>query len=235
MRRSNHWATETWLPVIKRLRVRSPSGAQKSFSEYRARRSFIYLNISKLLRFSNIKLQLLNSYHPTIKFEISYSNNKINFFDTIIYLDDDHYLKSGLYIKPTDCLPLLHFKSYHPESCKSGLVCSEMLRYRRIITEYQISSKRAQRLRVILFGRSYRDADILLAMRRAYSFTHSQLLVPKTDVDSPVLPFVTPLDHNFPHLSSLLRQHWSHMENDRCLSLIFQSSPVVSFQRNPNF
>ena len=131
--------------------------------------------VKNLLEF----IELLNSFHPTIKFYISYSNHKINFLDTIIYLDDDHCLKSGLYIKATDCLPLLHFKSHHPESCKRGLVYSQMLRYRRIITEDQIFFKRAHRLQVILLGRGYQDADILLAMGRAYSFTQFQLLVPK--------------------------------------------------------
>ena len=130
--------------------------------------------VKNLLEF----IELLNSFHPTIKFYISYSNHQINFLDIIIYLDDDHCLKSGPYIKPTDCLPLLHFKSHHPESCKRGLVYSQMLRYRRIITEDQIFFKRARRFQVLL-GRGYRDADILLGMERAYSFTQSQLLVPK--------------------------------------------------------
>ena len=41
------------------------SGGQKSFSEYLAWRSFIYLNISKLSRFSNIKRLKVNE--PTRK------------------------------------------------------------------------------------------------------------------------------------------------------------------------
>ena len=82
-----------------------------------------------------------------------------------------------------------------------------MLRYRRI-TDDQIF-KRAHYLRVILLGRSYRDADILLAMGRTYSFTQSQLLVPKFDFNSPILPSVTPYDRLLSHLSSLLRQYWS--------------------------
>ena len=55
----------TGYTVIRRLRVRFPSGPQKSFSEYRAWRSFIYLTISKLSCFSNIKL-LQKSGWPTL-------------------------------------------------------------------------------------------------------------------------------------------------------------------------
>ena len=120
-------------------------------------------------------------------------------------------------------------------SVRGGLVYSQMLRYRRITTEDQIFFKRGHHLRVILLGRGYRDTDILLAMGKAYSFTQSQLLVPKTDADSPILPFVSPFDYNLSHLGSLPRQNWLYIENDQCHFQIFQSPPILSFQRNPNF
>ena len=41
-----------------------------------------------------------NSSRLAVEFEISYSSQKVNFLDTVIYVDDDHCLKSGLYIKP---------------------------------------------------------------------------------------------------------------------------------------
>ena len=80
----------------------------------------------KLIEFIN----KLNSFHPTIAFASSHSTQEINFLDTTICIDDDHSLKSYIYIKPTDCLPFLHRNSYHPLSCEMGLVYSQILRYR---------------------------------------------------------------------------------------------------------
>ena len=156
--------------------------------------------------------KLLNSCHPTTKLEISYSNqNPICTYNLLTVYP--YYIINPAILNPV----------------RGGLVYSQMMRYRRIIADDQIF-KRAHRLRVILPGSGYRDAGILLAMGRAYSFTQSQILDPKIDTNSPILPFATPFDHNLPLLSSLLRQHWSYIENDQYLSQIFQSPPVVSFQ-----
>ena len=148
-------------------------------------------------------------------------------------MDDDHFLKSDLYIKPMRIVYPYYIINPTILNLVRGVSYSQMLTYRRIITDDQIFFKRAHHLRVVL-GRSYRDADILLAMRRAYSFTQSQLLIPKIDTNSPILPFVTPYDYNLPHFSSL-RQYWSFTENDQYLSQIFQVPPFVPFQRNHNF
>ena len=46
-----YWENDFWVsPVIRRLRVRSPSGAQKSFSQYRAWWSFIPLKSLQSLK-----------------------------------------------------------------------------------------------------------------------------------------------------------------------------------------
>ena len=49
---------------------------------------------SELLTF----FQALNNYHPTIKYEINYSNNKVNFLDTTVYMNNN-YIYTTLYIK----------------------------------------------------------------------------------------------------------------------------------------
>ena len=137
-------------------------------------------------------LNKLNSFHPTIKFVSSHSTQEINFLDTTIYIDHDQNLKSDIYIKPTDCLPLLHRQSYYPLSCKMGLIYSQILRYRRIISDEQRFLLRVERLRVTLLARGYRDSDILPAVERASTWTQSQLLEPKEENNTSILPFITP-------------------------------------------
>ena len=142
-----------------------------------------------------------NSRRLAVEFEISYSSQNVNFLDTIIYVDNDHCLKSGLYIKPMWIVYPYYVINPTILNLVRGVSSSQMLRYRRIITDDQIFN-RAHHLGVLL-GRSYSDADILLVMGRTYSFIQSQLLVPKFDANSPILPFVTPYDRNLSHLNKI--------------------------------
>ena len=49
----------------------------------------------------------LNKIHPTIKFEISHSNQEINCLDTTIFFKHGTKLESTLFVKPTDTCSLL--------------------------------------------------------------------------------------------------------------------------------
>ena len=66
------------------MQVQSLSGAQKSFSEYRALRSFIYLNIFKLSHFSNIKLRHRYIVYHELAFFIY--TTEVKFPDSIFHI-----------------------------------------------------------------------------------------------------------------------------------------------------
>ena len=51
-------------------------------------------------------IQHLNSFHPTIKFEVTHSTKSVNFFDTTVYITPQNTLETTLYLKPTDRMPL---------------------------------------------------------------------------------------------------------------------------------
>ena len=69
---------------------------------------------NELLTFS----EKLNQQHPSIKFEMKYSKDKIEFLDTLIYKDKNNNIQTTLYKKPTDRQIYLHSKSAHPFSLK---------------------------------------------------------------------------------------------------------------------
>ena len=52
--------------------------------------------------------------HPSIKFDFKYSKNKIEFLDTLVYIDQHQKLQTSLYQKPTDSQNYLHANSKHP-------------------------------------------------------------------------------------------------------------------------
>ena len=180
-------------------------------------------------------IQHLNSFHPTIKFEVTHSHKSVNFLDTTVYITPHNTLQTTLYIKPTDRMPLLHSTSHHPHTCKKGLILSQMLRYRRIITDDQEFQQKAQNLRVALIGRGYKDKDILPYIDKASAFTQSQLLsnTSSTD-DTRTLPFVIPYNPDLANLSNILKQHWHYIENDPVLSQIWPNQPVMAYQRHKN-
>ncbi len=177
----------------------------------------------------------LNSVHPTIKFEITYSTKQVNFLDTTVYITPQNTLATTLYTKPTDCMPLLDQSSHHPETCKKSLIYSQMLKYKRIITNDKEFQEKAQNLRVILLGRGYKDRDILPHITKASSYTQSQLLAdsPPTN-NTRTLPFVIPYNPDLTPLPHILNQHWHYIENDPVLSQVWPKAPVIAYQRHKN-
>ena len=77
----------------------------------------------------------LNSLHPTIKFDIKYSREKIIFLDTTVIITNESKLKTTTYNKPMDEKSYLHAKSYHPESTKKAIPYSQSLRLKRICSD----------------------------------------------------------------------------------------------------
>ena len=132
-------------------------------------------------------------------------------------------------------MPLLHNTSHHPNSCKKGLIYSQMLRYRRIITNDDQFKIKAQNLRVTLIGRGYKDNDILPCIDMASSHSQAQLLANnKTTTTNHTLPFVIPYHQNLSPLSSILRRHWSYIQDDTICSQIWLTPPVIAYQRHKN-
>ena len=74
----------------------------------------------------------INSYHCSIKFELTFSRTEINFLDTTIYIENNN-IYTRLYRKPTDKKEYLHYSSNHPHHMKKAIIYSQALRYRRII------------------------------------------------------------------------------------------------------
>ena len=180
-------------------------------------------------------IQHLDSFHPTIKLEVTHSTQSVNFLDTTVYITPQNTLHTTLYTKPTDHMPLLHQASHHPNTCKKGLIYSQMLRYRRIITDDKEFQQKAQNLRVALIGRGYKDKDILPHIDRASTYTQSQLLSNTPATNKPrTLPFIIPYNPDLSPLPHILKQHWQYIENDPVLSQIWPNQPVMAYQRHKN-
>ncbi len=142
--------------------------------------------IEKLQQF----LTYMNEFHPTIKFDYTYSHESVNFLDTTIYINPNDKLESDLYIKPTDRTLMLHHNSFHPQSCKNAIIYSQALRYRRIITDNDKLHNRLNHLLIALIHRGYTHDNIMTAFNKALKYTTQNELLnnektPKTN-NSPI-------------------------------------------------
>ena len=179
-------------------------------------------------------LQHINTFHSTIKFSHQQSPTSINFLDTTVLLTKERTLQSTHYIKPTNKSSLLHHASHHPTACKKGVIYSQALRYRRIITDDDELRSHLLRLQKVLLTRGYSHSTITSAINKATSKTQSQLLVHKTPpaTTGVYIPFVTPYHTDLPPLSHILQKHWHIIKNDSTLSQLFPRQPFLSYSRH---
>ena len=124
----------------------------------------------------------LNNYHKTIKFEINYSVEKINFLDVTVYIKDN-LLHTTLYIKPTDRKEYLHFNSSHPSHCKSAIPYSQAIRYRRIIDEDTELNHHLDLLKQKFIRRSYPSNIVNKQLNKIKNINRLDTLSYKTVTD----------------------------------------------------
>ena len=101
-------------------------------------------------------LEILNCYHPTIKFTGNYSWEQINFLDVSVRKKNKQ-LVTNLYVKPTDTHQYLHASSCHVYHSKKSIPYSQALRLNRICSENSFYDKRCNELEVWLRERECND------------------------------------------------------------------------------
>ena len=118
-------------------------------------------------------LEILNSYHPTIKSTANYSR-KISFLDVEVIKGNQ--LVNDLYIKPTDTHRYLHASSCHVFHSKKSIPYSQALRLNRICSENSFFVKRCIDLEIWLKGRGYSGKLVRKQILKARKFSRAELL-----------------------------------------------------------
>ena len=79
-------------------------------------------------------VKYLNEFHPTIKFTMEKSYEKINFLDVVVY-KENKCLSTDLYTKDTDTHQYLHAKSCHRSCIKRAIPYGQAIRIKRICSD----------------------------------------------------------------------------------------------------
>ena len=189
-------------------------------------------------------LEHVNSIHDTIKFVGEYSWKEINFLDTTLYFNARGEIESTLFIKPTDICTLLQAQSYHPSSCKRGVIYSQALRYRRLITDDRKLGKHLKELESNLIRRGYDATEITSQFAKLSSTTQAELLFRQDTAHGPkyknentnkVIPFIVPYDSGTAKIGSIIKNHWHLIEDNPVLQQVWNNiRPVLALKRRPN-
>ena len=213
-------------------------------------------NLTLLTEFS----EYINTIHNTIKFEITYSQTAAHFLDTTIHLDPAGHLTSSLYQKPTDICNLLHRDSHHPNSCKTSVIYSQALRYRRVTTNNHELHGILNNLRDKLLKRGYHLGEINKQFQKIDGLTQMDLIYGLNHHDNSnsnhhsqnnnnnnndddynhnantrTLPFIIPYDSNTIQIGKVLNDNWHFIQNDPILNNIWCKPPVIALKRHKNF
>ena len=188
--------------------------------------------IEKLQKF----ITYINNFHPTIKFDYTYSYKSVSFLDTTIYINSNNKLESDLYIKPTDRTLLLHQNSFHPQTCKNSIIYSQALRYRRIITDNTRLQQKLDNLLIALIHQGYKHDNIITSFNKVLLYTQNELLnkTKNTNKTNNKSIFTTQYNSNTKYITQVLRKHWNIIENDPTLRILWPEPPIVAHQKNKN-
>ena len=121
-------------------------------------------------------LENINHLHSFIKFTAEWSAKSVSFLDTKVSVDDEGYLTTDLYVKPTDTHQYLHKDSCHPSHCKRGIPYSQALRIRRICSRTEDYLRRTQELKGYLINRGYNEDEVQQQIDRTIGLDRDALL-----------------------------------------------------------
>ena len=120
-------------------------------------------------------LDILNRYHPSIKFSSKYSRKRINFLDDEI-IKEGNRLITDVFVKSTDTNQYLHATSCHVYHSKKSIPYSLALRFNRICSENQFFDKRCNDIKVWLKNRDCNEKLVRQQILKARKYRRTELL-----------------------------------------------------------
>ena len=188
----------------------------------------------------------LNKLHPTIKFTMKHTSNKLSDcscekIESIPFLDTSCSIKEGkimtdLYKKPTDKNQYLLPSSCHGPQITKNVPFSLALRIIRICSENESRDLRLKELKSMLIEREYTPGIINSAISRAKAIPREKALRQVSHKDTNTRPvFVVPFDPRMPSISDITSKHWRSMvSQDKYLKEIFPAPPLIAYSKQMN-
>ena len=161
-------------------------------------------------------LDILNCYHPSIKFTSKYFRKWIDFLDVEI-IKERNRLLTDVFGKFTDTHQYLHATFFHVNYSKKSIPYSQAQRFNRICSENEKCYNEKLLRQQILKARKYRRAELLHSQREE---GHINKLV----FNITYFPF-------FSKLKNILFKIHLLLTPDREHKKVFENVPIIVFKR----
>ena len=176
----------------------------------------------------------INGVHPSIKFECQYSQQKINFLDTYVHIDQSGNLRTSLYTKPTDRNAYLHHESYHHPKQIANIPYGQFLRVKKICSTEEDTNQAMERIEKKFLERGFPKSLTETQRRRAEESNRMDLLTEKEKQRNARTPFTTTYNHHHPPIQQIINAHWPILQTSKRTATALTDPPVVAYRRNKN-
>lgn len=171
-------------------------------------------------------LQFLNSLYPSIKFEMNFSKNNINFL-SLHFKKIDNIFSMDIHYKPTDSHNYLLFNSNHPGYVKKSVPFNLARRLCTIVDNDMVLKNRLIELKSFLKLRGYPDNLINNCFSRAYAIPKSELRqVNNSKNITKSLNFITTFNNKNADIRSLVNSALTFLYLDPKMSKILKNIKI---------
>ena len=214
--------------------------SDKIFKWYRYRDDILCFWLGDEDELANFISQI-NSMHPTLKFTYEWSKQEINFLDLTLYKEErfkrTQILDIKCYSKPCDTFQYLSRDSSHPNSCFTGMIKGEALRYIRNSSSETEYTHKLDFFISKLLTRGYEKSEVLKCLA-GISYKRRNVYLEEVPKISNEIPLVF-CTHYFPQRSSAkikqaLIRNWHYISNNPTLYKIFPCPPILALRRTQN-
>ncbi|CAJ0953004.1 unnamed protein product [Ranitomeya imitator] len=174
--------------------------------------------------------QTLNSIYPELQFTMHFDPTQISFLDTLVRKDDQGFLSTDLFCKPTDCNSLLHYSSSHPKATRNSLPRSQFTRVARIVSDPDILPTRLEDMSQKFRERRY--AQCLLDREKARALQPPPVSPSNTNENR--VPFVHTFHPFMPKVERVINKHWPLLRKAYPNITSFSAPPLMCNRRAPN-
>ena len=179
-------------------------------------------------------VQSLNSHHPSINLKPLSSLTSMNFLDVTTFKGPDFNttgrLDTKVFFKPTDSHALLHYSSFHPKHTFTGIIKSQLIRFKRICSRPEDYTLATQTLLQALNKRGY-SRSLLRKVRKNMNNTRTSAQKDRFK-NKRIVPFVAAYS---PYTTQAIRRAKKHFEDTMTgTSLAHNMEIIPAYKRNPN-
>ncbi|KAK3089910.1 hypothetical protein FSP39_007586 [Pinctada imbricata] len=175
-----------------------------------------------------------NNIHQNIKIEMKWSEEKIEFLDTLVKIQNGRII-TDLYQKPTDKQLYIRHDSCHPSHTKKNLPYGLGLRLKRICTREEDYKRHRNELKSQLRKRGYSGKKIEQQLQRVDQLKREDLLQKNPNKKAgDRVPLVVTFSKQLPDITNILQKHHSILENSERLQAAFKQPPLVAYRRDTN-